>query len=70
MHVSITLTSILGQQIVWNFIKKLYKSRGISFKKPSFGDQLGYALTKKVRKGDKEEHRFQKIIVSEVMYSV
>lgn len=34
------------QKIVWNFIQKLCKRRGISFSKPSLRDQLDYALTK------------------------
>ena len=43
-----------GQLEIWKYIELLYEKKGLTFEKPSLGDQLGCAVTKRESKGDKD----------------
>lgn len=58
-----------GQETIWRFVRDLCEKRGLPFQKPSLGDQLGCAITRIARKGDKGERRFMKIVYSEATYT-
>ena len=59
-----------GQHEIWKYIELLYEKKGLTFKKPSLGDQLGCTITKRENEGDKGTRRFMTIMISEASYKI